>query len=391
MAETDSQEDRQLEPTERRIQKAREEGQFPQSRDLTTFIVLGLFLAFTLGLGASLMNAFIDMVKSGLTFSDMDYWSDHFFEWLSGPVLKLILWLAALMIPAWLISTLAPLALVKFQPVFAFKFNPSKMNPIKGLQRMFSVQTLSELLKNIAKVVFIFGVGTLYLYSLLDPLNILPRQDLNQGLLNTLHIIETGFMWLFLPIVVIALIDVAIQWFSFKKRMRMSHEELKQELKETEGSPELKARLRQRQRQIATSRMMSALEKADVVLANPDHYSVALRYDASKMLAPIVVAKGVDELALRMQSLAKERSIPVARIPPLARLLHQRLKVGEAIPAPLFEATAKVLAWAYESKQKNTDIQLPDVGPLPTLESLLKRGNDAAVSAQRSAPAVQTR
>lgn len=155
------------------------------------------------------------------------------------------------------------------------------------------------------------------------------------------------------------------------KSMKMSPEEMKQEMKESEGSPEVRNRLRQRQRQIATSRMMSALEKADVVLANPDHYSVALRYDPEKMRAPIVVAKGVDEVALVIQNLAKENQVPIARIPPLARMLHKHLKVGEPIPAPLFEAVAKVLAWAYELKQASgaADLPLPDIGLLPEIEA----------------------
>jgi flagellar biosynthetic protein FlhB len=141
-------------------------------------------------------------------------------------------------------------------------------------------------------------------------------------------------------------------------------------MKESEGSPELKNRLRQRQRQIATSRMMSAMEKADVVLANPDHYSVALRYDAEKMRAPIVVAKGVDEVALIIQTLARDNQVPIARIPPLARMLHRHLKVGEPIPAALFEAVAKVLAWAYELKQASgtNDLPLPEIGALPEIE-----------------------
>jgi flagellar biosynthetic protein FlhB len=174
-----------------------------------------------------------------------------------------------------------------------------------------------------------------------------------------------------MPIVVVAGIDVVIQWFNFQKRMKMSPEEMKQEMKESEGSPELRNRLRQRQRQIATSRMMSAIEKADVVLANPDHYSVALRYDPEKMRAPIVVAKGVDEVALIIQTLARENQVPIARIPPLARMLHRHLKVGEPIPAALFEAVAKVLAWAYELKQVtgDNDLPLPDIGALPEMES----------------------
>jgi flagellar biosynthesis protein FlhB len=368
---SDNSEERQLDPTERRLERAREEGQFAQSRDLTTLIVLVLFTAFILGVGSSLMRGFVQLVRQGLTFDSPNDWQDHLLDWSHGPLLGTALWILAIMIPLWLVSALAPLAMVKFRPVWAFKFNAARLDPIAGLGRIFSAQTLTEVLKNILKVGIVFGVGVGYLWSLVHSLNILAHQDMKQALSNSLGLIESGLLMLLIPIVVVAAVDVFIQWFNFRKRMRMSAEELKQEMKESEGSPELRARLRQRQRQIATSRMMAALEKADVVLANPDHYSVALRYDPEKMLAPIVVAKGVDELALRIQSLARDHQVPVARIPPLARLLHRHLKVGEPIPAPLFEAVAKVLAWAYEIKQAtaSSDHPLPEIGILPEIES----------------------
>ncbi len=370
MAESsDSSEERQLDPTERRLERAREEGQFAQSRDLTTLIVLVLFTAFILGVGSSLMRGLIDLVRQGLLFESPNNWQDHLLKWANGPLLSTLMWIFAIMIPLWLVSALAPLAMVKFRPVWAFKFNPGRLDPIAGLGRIFSKQTLTEVFKNILKVGIVFGVGVTYVISLVHSLNILAHQDMKQALSNSLGLIESGLLWLLIPILVVAAVDVFIQSFNFRKRMRMSAEELKQEMKESEGSPELRARLRQRQRQIATSRMMAALEKADVVLANPDHYSVALRYDPDKMLAPIVVAKGVDELALRIQSLARDHQVPVARIPPLARLLHRHLKVGEPIPAQLFEAVAKVLAWAYEIKQAATgDHPVPDIGPLPDIE-----------------------
>jgi flagellar biosynthetic protein FlhB len=142
----------------------------------------------------------------------------------------------------------------------------------------------------------------------------------------------------------------------------MSPEEMKQEMKESEGSPEIKQRLRQKQRQIASSRMMAAIERADVVLANPDHYSVALRYDIEKMAAPIVVAKGADLIALRIQEIARENDVPVAQIPPLARYLYSQLEIGEAIPMALFEAIAKILAWAYEVKDSGgVGTDLPEI------------------------------
>ncbi len=374
---SDTSEERQLDPTERRLERAREDGQFAQSRDLTTLLVLAIFAIFMLSVGGSLMRGMVELVRQGLTFESSQDWQGHMVEWAGGPLLTTLIWVLAIILPLWIVSAMAPLAMVKFQPVWAFKLNPARLDPIAGIGRMFSTQTLTEVLKNILKVIIIFGVGVTYVISLVSSLSILARQDLHQALSNSLGLIETGLLLLLLPIVLVAAVDVFIQWFSFSKKMRMSAEELKQEMKESEGSPELRSRLRQRQRQIATSRMMSALEKADVVLANPDHFSVALRYDPEKMRAPVVVAKGVDDLALLIQSLAREHQVPVARIAPLARLLHRHLKVGEPVPAPLFEAVAKVLAWAYEIKQAaaSEDLPLPDLGALPEIESRLAKAS----------------
>ena len=372
MAESsDTSEEKQLDPTERRLERAREEGQFAQSRDLTTFLVLVLFAGCLLGLGAAFMKGMVTLVEQGLTFGSSENWQEHLAEWASGPLTSVFMWIFAIVVPLWLISAIAPLAMVKFQPVWAFKLNPDRLDPFAGLGRIFSTQTLTEVGKNILKVIIVFGVGIVYVVGLVGQISVLSRQDLNQALSNSLGLIQTGLLLLLLPVLVVAAVDVVIQWFNFSKQMKMSQEEMKQEMKESEGSPELKNRLRQRQRQIATSRMMSALEKADVVLANPDHYSVALRYDAEKMRAPIVVAKGMDEMALMIQRVAKENQVPVARIPPLARLLHRHLKVGEPIPAPLFEVVAKVLAWAYELKQaaESDELPLPEIGTLPDLET----------------------
>jgi len=367
----DTSEEKQLDPTERRLERAREEGQFAQSRDLTTFLILVLFAGCLIGLGGSLMKGLVLLVQQGLTFGNSQDWQEHLAEWVSGPLMNTSMWVLAIVIPLWLASAIAPLAMVKFQPVWAFKLNLGRLDPIEGLGRLVSTQTLTEVFKNILKVIIVFGVAVVYIVGLVGQISVLSRQDVNQALSNSLDLIKTGLLLLLLPVLVVAAVDVIIQWFNFSKRMKMSQEELKQEMKESEGSPELKNRLRQRQRQIATSRMMSAMEKADVVLANPDHYSVALRYDAEKMRAPIVVAKGMDEIALMIQRVANENQVPVARIPPLARLLHRHLKVGEPIPAPLFEVVAKVLAWAYEIKQAaaSDELPLPEIGALPDLET----------------------
>jgi flagellar biosynthetic protein FlhB len=271
-------------------------------------------------------------------------------------------------IPLWVISFLSPLTLVAFRPYFVFKFSGNRLDPISGIGRMFSVNTLVELLKNIFKASLLLSVGITYMIGLWGSLTMIANQDINVAFTESYRLIIYGFLFLLMPMILIAFGDTFFQWFNFRKKMRMSQEEMKQEIKESEGSPEMRARIRQKQRQLSTSRMMAAIEKADVVLANPEHYSVAIRYDQEKMAAPVVVAKGSDDIALRIQDIAKDHQVPIARIPPLARLMYSRLEIGEAIPFQLFEAVAKVLAWAYEIKQETGSLDLPDVGPLPELE-----------------------
>jgi len=311
--QNDSQ-DRELEPTERRIQRAREQGQLPQSRDITTFALLLGFIIFLLTAGPYLMRQLVIMMQSGLQFS-----------------------------------------------------KPITLDVFAGFARMFSVTVLLEVVKNIFKTILILGISFAYLYGLFTFLRSIVDLDFNLALENTTAFILNGFALLMAPLLAIAIADAFLQLFNFNKQIKMSPEEMKQELKESEGSPELKARMRQRQRQIASSRMMSAIERADVVLANPEHYAVAIRYDPDRMSAPIILAKGADALALRIREVATEHNVPIAQIPPLARYLFNQLDIGESIPAPLFEAIAMVLAWAYEVKDVGFNKDLPDIQFTPEL------------------------
>ncbi|MGA1336111.1 MAG: EscU/YscU/HrcU family type III secretion system export apparatus switch protein [Burkholderiaceae bacterium] len=371
MAEETSQEDKQLEPTERRLQKAREDGQFAQSRDLTTLGLITIFLLFIFVAGPSLMTQLVVMVKEGLTFSNPDRWADQVATWFAGPVLSLAGLLGVFALLAIVVAIVAPLGLSGFRPVFVLKFRGDRLDPIKGIQRLLSLPTLVELLKTVAKAFFVLGIGLGYLWILLGGVSALVNEDFELALQSTGSFIFNGAILMLFPLVLIGFIDALFQRYNYVRQLRMSPEEVKQEMKETEGSPEVRAKIRQKQRQMATSRMMSAVERADVVVVNPDHYSVALRYDEKSMRAPIVVAKGLDATALRIQEIAKEHTVPIARIPPLARLLYARLDIGEPIPEKLFEAVAKVLAWAYELKQgTKTRDDLPEIDSLPTLQEL---------------------
>ena len=364
--QNDSQ-DRELEPTERRIQRAREQGQLPQSRDITTFALLLGFIIFLLTAGPYLMRQLVIMMQSGLQFSKPITLIDHIAEWTSGAFLIVLFICGVVLLIIWLISIFAPLFLVNFKAYFALQFNLERLDVFAGFARMFSVTVLLEVVKNIFKTILILGISFAYLYGLFTFLRSIVDLDFNLALENTTTFILNGFALLMAPLLVIAIGDAFLQLFNFNKQIKMSPEEMKQELKESEGSPELKARMRQRQRQIASSRMMSAIERADVVLANPEHYAVAIRYDPDRMSAPIILAKGSDALALRIREVATEHNVPIAQIPPLARYLFNQLDIGESIPAPLFEAIAMVLAWAYEVKDVGFNKDLPDIQFTPEL------------------------
>jgi flagellar biosynthetic protein FlhB len=365
--ENDKQEERTLEPSERRLEKAREEGQLPQSRDLTTFALIAVLPIALIAFGPLFIDQTVNLVKDGLTFGAPDQLFDRIAKWGLGSFLWFSVVILLLVLPLWFVSVLSPLTLVSFKPYFVFKFNAARLDPVAGIGRMFSVNTLVELLKNILKASLLLGIGLTYMVGLWGSFSLIVNQDINTAFSQSYRLISYGFLILLAPMVLIAVADVFFQWFNFQKQMRMTQEEMKQEIKESEGSPELRAKIKQKQRQLSTSRMMAAIEKADVVLANPEHYSVAIRYDQEKMAAPVVVAKGMDAIALRIQDSAREHSVPIARIPPLARLMYAKLEIGEPVPFQLFEAVAKVLAWAYELKQENIEKELPDIGPLPEL------------------------
>ena len=367
MAESgDNSQERELEPTERRIARAREQGQLPQSRDLATFAAMIVFIIFLVGLGPLLVKQMVLMTQDIFQFSEPAKLMDDLQTWLGGSLLMVIVLVTLIFIPLWIIGVLAPLSLVNFRAYFAPQFNLGRLDIIAGIGRMFSLDSLSELLKGLIKTTLMLGVGFGYLFGLFSYIRSIVHQDFDAALLQTFSFILNGVALLLLPLLLIAVGDSWLQWFKFRKQIRMSPEEMKQEGKESEGSPETKQRQRQLQRQMSLSRMMAAIERADVVLANPEHYSVALRYDMEKMSAPIVVAKGADQMALRIQEVAKDFDVPIARIPPLARYLYSQLEIGDSIPLPLFEAIAQILAWAYDTKESGSPGEIPQVDFTPT-------------------------
>jgi len=378
----DSDEDKTEPASGRRLQQAREEGQVPQSRELQTFLVTVTGALFLWMLGSWMGDRLLGLLRRGFSFDrHLAYETNTLvlIEWVQdvfgGALLTLMPLFLALMVAA----LAAPVMLggLLFAPkVLGLKLD--RLNPLKGFKRMFSLHGLAEMLKAIMKAALIGGVGATVLWRYRDHL----FDFMKEPLLIAIGDFASSVSWIALLIVaslgLLALFDVPFQLWQYHKNLRMSKEEVKRENKEQEGDPHVKGRIRSMQREMARRRMMSEVPKADVVVTNPAHFSVALRYDASRMSAPIVVAKGRGELALKIREIAREHHVALLEAPPLARALYAHCELEQAIPAALFTAVAEVMAYVYQlneamkndlpTPQPPVDLPVPatlDPGPPP--------------------------
>ena len=226
--------------------------------------------------------------------------------------------------------------------------NFSKLSFFSGLKRMFSSQTVVELIKALAKALLVGGVAVWVIWRYHDDMLSLMHVAPSAALIKALSLVAMCCAFIVASLLVIVMLDVPWQIWSHLKKLRMSKEDVRQEHKESEGDPHVKARIRQQQRQAARRRMMSEVPKADVVVTNPTHYAVALKYDEDKSGAPRVVAKGTGLIAAKIRELAAENRVPTLEAPPLARALHQHVELGQEIPGELYTAVAEVLAWVFQ-------------------------------------------
>ncbi len=362
------------EATPRRLEKAREEGQVARSRELTTFMLLLVGVGgFWVGgvmiydqLGLIMEQAFLFERRDALEVPPMlvkatDLVERSLFVMLP---LFLLLTLTALVSPAllggWLVSAKS------LQPQL------SKLNPIKGIKRVFGVQALVELAKAIAKSLLVGSVTVVFLMANRGRYMDLMDQPVEQALANALEMAAMASGLMVLTLLVVILIDVPYQLWSHAKKLKMTKEEVKREHKESEGDPQVKARIRQQQQAMARGRMMSKVPEADVIITNPNHYAVALRYEEQGMSAPRLVAKGVDQVAARICELGEAHDIPRLQAPPLARALYRYVDLDAEIPMALYTAVAEVMAWAFQLRQFNREGGNPPPTPedLPIPEAL---------------------
>jgi flagellar biosynthesis protein FlhB len=351
--------------TPRRLEQARERGQVARSRELTT---AGVALAAAGGIvlfGPALAKACADIVRRGLTMDrDAAFSDDRLLGTLSELASASLVALIPLLLVIIAATLLAPMLLSGW--VFApqalvpdFK----RLDPLKGLKNLFSSHALAELVKAIVKCVLIGTIGTWTVFAAWDEMAALAAQPDAAGIAQVGGLIGGALFMLAGGLIAIALIDVPYQYWRFHRELRMSREELRQEMREMEGDPQLKARIRSLQRQAARRRMMAAVPKATVIVTNPTHYAVALDWREGQMRAPRVIAKGAGLIAQRIREIGAQHGVPLLEAPPLARALHAHAELDAEIPQPLYAAVAQVLAWVYQLRRSKDEGAPAPVAP----------------------------
>ncbi|MBN8488149.1 MAG: flagellar biosynthesis protein FlhB [Burkholderiales bacterium] len=350
---SDSAQDRNLPASERKKRRAREDGQVPRSRDLGHVAALGGGGAALLAAAGPLATWLRDLLSGALRFGVQEVHNPaamgEQLQRLGGQALLLVLPLGALVgLAAMLAAKLSGGWNVSFK---ALRPDFSRFDPLAGLGRMVSKQHLLNVLMTITLAVVVGVVGTLYIRSRFFDLAGLLAVPLPQAISEIGGVLAACMGLMLLALAGWAAIDVPLQRHLWLNRLKMTREEAKQEMKDAEGNLEVKARIKARMREMSRKRMLAAVPEADLVVMNPTHYAVALKYDEARMGAPRVVAKGADLLALRIRDLARDAQVPVLQAPPLARALYAHCELDQEVPAALFAAVAQVLAWVYQLRR----------------------------------------
>ncbi len=351
------------EPTEKKLRDARDEGNVAKSQEINqafTLLALFLMLRILIGwLGLGLRNVFLTV------YEDIPYTIQMYdgalpiraiLNKVTFALLRVLLFTAPFLAAGFIIGFVTNLVQVKWH-VSTKPMKPkfSKLNPISGMKKIFSMQKLFELGKSIAKLVLLGGVVFFYLRGRRESIFLLYDTPLRQGLAAMFDIIIGVGLRIALIYMVIAAVDYIYQRHKFHEDMKMTKQEVKDEYKNQEGDPQIKGKQRQRMMEASRRRMMSALPQADVVITNPTHYAVALQYDQEHYRAPVVVAKGADHLAEKIKEAAAEHGIEIVEDKPLARMLYANVPLGTEIPPDLYEAVANVLAFVYKLKGRVQD------------------------------------
>lgn len=364
MSESDSQE-RTERPTQKRLEDARKKGQVPRSIDLgaaaVTLAATGALFVF----GASAAEGLMRMLVDGLQVRGSELAQDDVMLRQLGDSGSLALLAIVPLFAAMFVAAVASPALIggwTFSSE-ALSFKPERLDPVRGIGRMFSVRSVVELIKSIAKFALIAGIAVIVIRSQLAEIGALATQSVGPAIVEAGRITLHALLSMAAGLGIIAAIDAPFQLWQHTKELRMSMQEIREEMKESEGSPETRSRIRQMQQTLARRRMLQDVPKANVVITNPTHFAVALRYDEKQDLAPVVLAKGSDEIAARIREVAREHGVPLVSAPPLARAIFRHVDIGRQIPHALFVAVAQVLTYVWQLKVARRQGQPPPPPP----------------------------
>lgn len=364
MAEESGQE-RTEKATPKRLKDARDKGQIARSRELNSAALVLLGAGGLWALGGHLGSVLVGLMRGGFTIDraaalDPAALTSHLRAACGQALWALAPWLLLALV----VAATAPMLLGGFllsgenlMPKF------ERLDPIKGLKRVFSAQGAVETGKALAKFVVLGGIAWLVVRQMAPALLALGSEPMPGAIVHALGLSAKAFFLTALGLLLIAAVDVPFQLWNHARQLRMTRQDIKDEMKESEGRPEVRGRIRQRQQELSRRRMMQDIPKASVVVTNPTHYAVALRYDLGRDGAPRLVAKGADLVAQQIRAVAKEHGVPILEQPPLARALYYTTKLGAEVPRELYTAVAQVLAWVYQLRAGQHG--LPD---LPALE-----------------------
>ena len=382
MAEDNADEDQKTEePTARRLQKAREDGQVPRSQELGIAAVMISAMTFLFLTGGWLIDGFSKLFAAGLVIERREIFSPYLglSQFYDIGINSFIL-----IIPVLLLTFIVAISASSAMGGLNFSWKAaspkaSKLNPLNGFKRMFGLRSLVELVKSILKFGLVASALAYMIYDFSDELIVLSAMSFEPAMESAGYMVGVTSILVTLTLVVIAMIDVPFQSFEFTKRMRMTKQEIKDEFKDVEGRPEVKAQIRRKQREMAEARMMDRVKDADVIITNPQHFAVALVYDPESDGAPIVVAKGLDHVALRIRNEAKDHGVVQVEIPPLARALYFTTDLDHSIPEELYYAVAQVIAYVFSLASLRRDGQTTGV-PDPEIPEQYRFDSDGNLS-----------
>ncbi|WP_296253576.1 flagellar biosynthesis protein FlhB [Pseudomonas sp. UBA4194] len=353
MAESESGADKSEDPTEKRKKDSREKGEIARSKELNTLAVMVAGCGALIAFGGHLAETLLQLMRSNFTLSREVLLDERYmgiFLLQSGKLA--ILATQPILVTMLVAALVGPIALGGWlfaAGSMAPKF--SRMNPAAGLKRMFSAHALTELLKALAKFAIILIVAIVVLAKDRADLLAIAHEPMEMAIIHSVQLVGWSALWMSCGLALIAAVDVPFQLYSSKQKLMMTKQEVKDEHKDSEGRPEVKGRIRQLQREMSQRRMMTAIPEADVIITNPTHYAVALKYDPEKGSAPVLLAKGSDFVALKIREIGNQHQIQILESPALARSIFYSTELEHQIPAGLYLAVAQVLAYVYQIRQ----------------------------------------